>query len=255
MENEEVKKGYYAIIPASVRYDEHLCANAKLLYGEITALCNEKGFCWATNNYFASLYKVSKQSISKWIKNLKEQGYIEYTMNYKKGSKEILHRYIRIIGEGIQEKFNTPIKQKFKENNTVINNTINNKERVKPTASDDLNIFIGDSEPSGTKKVIDLFHKMYLEAHGTKPTTNGKVAKLSQELSKIHTVEVIEKKMKAYFKKKHWFSVDKENKEVNHTFSAFYQHFDEINATSDKEDTGAFYASVAMTPENRRDRR
>ena len=60
-------KSYYAIIPANVRYDKDLPANAKLLYGEITALCNEKGICWATNDYFAKLYDVSKTSISKWI--------------------------------------------------------------------------------------------------------------------------------------------------------------------------------------------
>ena len=120
------KKSYYAIIPANVRYDERLTPNAKLLYGEITALCNEKGYCWANNEYFASLYSVSKVSVSKWIQSLVEFGYIESKLNYVEGSKQIFNRYLSLIGYPIKENFNTPIKEKFKDNNTVINNTINN---------------------------------------------------------------------------------------------------------------------------------
>ena len=48
-----MNKSYYAIIPANVRYDRRLTANAKLLYGEITALCNEKVYCWERNSYFS----------------------------------------------------------------------------------------------------------------------------------------------------------------------------------------------------------
>ena len=68
------QQSYYAVIPANVRYDDELSANAKLLYGEITCLCNKEGYCWATNGYFAKLYNVSKVTVSRWITQLKEKG-------------------------------------------------------------------------------------------------------------------------------------------------------------------------------------
>lgn len=130
---DEINKSYYAIIPANVRYDKELPANAKLLYGEITALCNEKGYCWAGNDYFAQLYNVSKTSISKWVSALIEKGYLTSELIYKEGTKQILYRYLRIVTYPIEEKLNTPltkvkypIKEKLKDNNTLINNTDNN---------------------------------------------------------------------------------------------------------------------------------
>ena len=124
--SEEQAKSYYAIIPANVRYDEDLTPNAKLLYGEITALTNEKGYCWASNNYFARLYKTTPVTISRWVKALKDKGYIIIEMNYKEGTKEIVNRYIQICGEGINKNDNTPINKNVKENNTSSNNTFNN---------------------------------------------------------------------------------------------------------------------------------
>ena len=47
---------FYAIIPANVRYDNNLTPIEKLLYVEITALTNDKGYCWAGNEYFAKLF-------------------------------------------------------------------------------------------------------------------------------------------------------------------------------------------------------
>ncbi|BBF41974.1 hypothetical protein lbkm_0654 [Lachnospiraceae bacterium KM106-2] len=116
------KRSYYAIIPANIRYDNRLNANAKLLYGEITALCNEKGYCWATNDYFAKLYDVSKQSISSWLSRLENTGYIKRNIVYRDGTKEILNRYISL--------FDDPIQENLKDNNTLINNTSNNKNNV-----------------------------------------------------------------------------------------------------------------------------
>ena len=129
---EELNKAYYAVIPANVRYDKELPPNAKLLYGEITALCNQKGYCWATNEYFASLYNCAKSSVSRWIANLKERGYIDIELVYKEGSKEIEYRYIKICEYPLLKNENTPIAKNEQENNTSsFNTTFNKKERKK----------------------------------------------------------------------------------------------------------------------------
>jgi hypothetical protein len=71
-----MQPNFYAIIPATIRYDKNLRPNAKLLYGEITALCNQEGFCWADNAYFANLYQVDNKTISRWISSLENSGYL-----------------------------------------------------------------------------------------------------------------------------------------------------------------------------------
>lgn len=140
---------YYAVIPANVRYDKELPPNAKLLYGEITALCNQEGYCWATNDYFAKLYKCTRQSISSWIAALKERGYISIEFVYKEGSKEILNRYIKIFEYPIQKNLNTPIQKNLKENNTFLFNTTNEykerkKDKRKKSGYDDILAAISD---------------------------------------------------------------------------------------------------------------
>jgi hypothetical protein len=65
MSDTQEHPGYYAIIPANVRYDTSLSPSARILYAEITCLCNKKGYCWASNSYFAGLYDVDRSTITK----------------------------------------------------------------------------------------------------------------------------------------------------------------------------------------------
>ena len=138
MNNEQ--PNYYSILTANVRYDRDLKANEKLLFSEITALANKSGYCTATNNYFANLYGKSKTTISNWINHLKEKGYLKVYLE-KDGSQIIGRKLYPVdepvkenkdtctkkVQEGIKENFKHPIKEKFKENITSINNTsINN---------------------------------------------------------------------------------------------------------------------------------
>jgi len=94
------KPNYYAILPAEVRYSKDLTPNAKLLYAEITALCNMNGKCTASTQYFCRLYEVSRGAVQNWLKMLDDNGYINRTVIYKQGTKEIMHRYINLKDKG-----------------------------------------------------------------------------------------------------------------------------------------------------------
>ena len=80
----------HAVIPAAVRYDTGLTPAARLLYGEITALCAQRGYCWATNDYFARLYQVRRATVSAWVQQLIERGHLVTAIDQKKGNRRLL---------------------------------------------------------------------------------------------------------------------------------------------------------------------
>lgn len=118
---------YYAIIPANVRYS-NVTANAKLLYGEITALSNKSGYCWASNDYFARLYNVHSDTISGWVRELRQAGFVESVI--EKGTERKLY-ILQVVGKKTDHwsaKSPTTGRRKDRHNNTV-NNTTNTGEQ------------------------------------------------------------------------------------------------------------------------------
>ena len=106
MDNE--KKSYYAIIPAKVRYDKKIPIGARMLYGEITALCNQLGYCYASNKYFAELYEVKIRTIQRWIEFLEKRKFIKVEIVGLKRKifimEEITYNKCNDDGEIIEEK-------------------------------------------------------------------------------------------------------------------------------------------------------
>ena len=133
------KKNYYAIIPANVRYDKRLSPLTRLIYGEITALTNEKGYCFATNAYFANLYSMSNVSISRCISELKEHNYIRVVYDIKEKNVDKRKIYINNLEnkklENEEIKNNEELKNKeintnieeYKENESINKNNNTNK--------------------------------------------------------------------------------------------------------------------------------
>jgi len=149
------KPNYYAVIPAEVRYSKGLTPNAKLLYAEITALCNMNGKCTASTQYFCKLYEVSRGSIQNWLKLLEDNGYIERTVIFRQGSKEILSRYIKLKDKG-------SIKNYTDNTNINITNTnltdSNKKERFKkPTIEEVKNYCILRNNNIDAESFIDFY--------------------------------------------------------------------------------------------------
>jgi predicted transcriptional regulator len=71
------KPSYYGILPANVRYSKEISSSSKLVYTEITALTQKEGYCYASNAYFAELYDVSERTVTNWIKELDDAGFID----------------------------------------------------------------------------------------------------------------------------------------------------------------------------------
>lgn len=164
------KPNYYSIIPANIRYDKRLQPRAVLLYGEITALTHTNGYCWATDSYFAELYKVSKTTVQSWLNSLEKCGYISRQKIYKEGTKEIKNRYIKILEYPTQENLGTyprkskdPTQENLRENTTV-NNTLNNTNNNKPSKP---------PKPVAKRECFESLWKLYPNKKGKESAFNS----------------------------------------------------------------------------------
>ena len=171
------QQSYYAVIPANVRYSKEVSDGAKLLYGEITALSNQNGYCWATNKYFADLYGKSSDTVSRWISELSAAGFIvtlvdSSAANSRKiwlaGSPGVSAKMPTPIGKNastLSAKMPTPIGKNAEQNNTV-NTTLNTTLKNSAGASDPL------THPF--QKVGEIYPETFaLEAEKEKPLHRG----------------------------------------------------------------------------------
>ena len=99
-----LRSSYFVIIPQTLRNDDSLSLNAKLLYGDIVALANDKGYCFASNAALADRLRLTERSISRLLAALEERGYIHAVTVYD-------HRHGACIGRQIYPRFDAPIPQ------------------------------------------------------------------------------------------------------------------------------------------------
>jgi len=118
----------YSLIPISILRDNRLTSLEKLLLIQIISLCKQKGYCWATNKYFAELNNVSRTTISKSVNNIAASNYIN--IQYEKQNLNNSKRKIELTPvlnnqiKRIKESFDTSIKEKLKQYNKNNDNKI-----------------------------------------------------------------------------------------------------------------------------------
>lgn len=173
---DDVRPSYYAVIPADVRYDDGIPPNAKLLYGEISALIGKDGFCYASNSYFMKLFGFSDPTISRLISQLEKAGYIRRQIE-KDESGQVKRRklYLSVSVPDIQPpiKNDTTLPSKIigggikndGENNINIPEKKNNKkEKPEPLTDEELRPLVvsgveGLAQPDWNRDVKNELYK------------------------------------------------------------------------------------------------
>ena len=130
---------------------------------EIDSLDNDEDGCFASNEYFANFFKLSKNRCSEIIKSLEKKGFIKISYIYKENSKAIDKRVIKLFEKtnrgtrdsdrGTRET-EEGYSEKCEDNNTYLNNTINNT--IYSLVIDKLNILANKSYKSSSKKTQQL---------------------------------------------------------------------------------------------------
>jgi hypothetical protein len=114
----------YSVIPTEVILSKDLSSTAKILYGIISSLCNEKGYCWASNEYLGSLIGISKTRTSIIIKELSDYGLIKSCVKdgYKRsitisgGLRKVKGGFKKIEGGGLRKRKDNNINEYYKNN-------------------------------------------------------------------------------------------------------------------------------------------
>lgn len=153
-------------IPKEVWLNKDLNLNEKVFLVEIDSLDGKEG-CYASNDYFADFFNLSKNRCSEIINQLAKKEYLKVNLIYKQGTKAIEKRIINInkskylgirdIDRGIREtdrgirKLDKGYSENCEDNNTITNNIINNILSCETDKS-------GSTERAPYDYIIDLFN-------------------------------------------------------------------------------------------------
>ena len=92
-------------IPRDIWLNKDLSITEKCFLAEIDSLGGSEEGCFASNQYFADFFNLSKERARKIIGELNKKGYLEIALTYKEDSKEVDQRIIKLIGYGHKQPY------------------------------------------------------------------------------------------------------------------------------------------------------
>ncbi|MCI8761056.1 MAG: helix-turn-helix domain-containing protein [Clostridia bacterium] len=127
-------------IPIEILTDEKLSDKEKIIYSIILYLSKQNSYCYLTNKTISELLNISITQVSKLVNSLKDKKYISIELIYKENSRQVEMRklipinkntYLTKVKYPLQQNFNTPIEEKFKDNNKNISKYNNAKQNFR----------------------------------------------------------------------------------------------------------------------------
>lgn len=143
--------GYWAVLPAAVRYDPKLSSSAKLLYAEISALTGETGYCFAANAYFEKLYDLSERTVIRLIKELASRGYVRIEDNAGGKAQRRLYAGLNPLAGTPDKNVSTPLTKMSVPPDKNVTPIVNNKSIKNPPKA-----------PQGAAWEPELFERFWL---------------------------------------------------------------------------------------------
>lgn len=172
------EQNFYCNIIMPVMDDPNLKDKAKLLYGRISSLAKSKGFCWASNVWFADKMNCDPNTISRLVSDLQDGGYITVEILKKEGNKRRIwidssyreknpdylpnkenlstksKRPIYQNKDSLSTQQEIPIYQNVSHNsidNNILTKPINNKKREQAFSEIGQRVIVSLNEHSGRK--------------------------------------------------------------------------------------------------------
>lgn len=114
MKTEIPSKNFYAVLTSEVLFNKELSCRQKILIAMISNMSNEKGYCWASNNYFAECLDVAPRTLQYDLEYLEQKKIINRVVKFDPNNNEY-QRILTIVDEPPVKKSTPKVKKPVKK--------------------------------------------------------------------------------------------------------------------------------------------